>query len=302
MTRPRDPIGGIWAAVVTPVNEEFVPDAERAIPYYRELQADGCGINLLGTTGEAMSFSTSQRLEFMGRVADALPLDRVMVGTGAAALHDAVTLTRYAIERGFAAALIMPPFFFREATDDGVAAFYEAVFARVRPPARSVLLYNFPKMAGVALHAELVERIVTLSNGAVFGMKDSSNDAQLQSEVLARLPEFAVFPGSEADLLEAKRRGCAGCISGSVALWPQLARRVFEEEDESAAIKLRRLRDALAAPLLVTVRERIAEQRHEDRWRRAMPPLVPTLPSEQAYNARATFPGLLKPPIPPPTG
>ena len=112
-------------------------------------------------------------------------------------------------------------------------------------------------------------------------MKDSSNDAQLQSEVLTRLPEFVVLPGSEADLLEAKRRGCGGCISGSVALWPQLARRVFDEEDEAAAIQLRRLRDSLAAPLLVTVRERIAEQRHDDAWRRAMPPLVATLASSR---------------------
>ena len=265
---------GIWAAVVTPVSEELAPDAERAIPYYRELLSQGCdGLNVLGTTGEAMSFSARQRLGFMERVADALPLERAMVGTGAASLDDAVTLTRFAIERGFAAALVMPPFFFRDASDDGVFAFYEALFARVRPPARSVLLYNFPKMAGVALHAPLIERIVASSGGAAFVMKDSSNDAQLQSAVLARLPEFVVLPGSEADLLEAKRRGCAGCISGSVALWPQLAQRVFDEEDEALAFELRSLRDALAAPLLVTVRDRIAEQRHDDAWRRAMPPL-----------------------------
>lgn len=273
MTRVRGSIGGIWAAAVTPVSEDFAPDVERAIPYYRELLADGCGINLLGTTGEAMSFSARQRLGFMERVADALPLDRVMVGTGAASLDDAVTLTRYAIERGFAAALIMPPFFFRDASDEGVLAFYETLFARVRPPARRVLLYNFPKMTGVALHAALVERIAARSDGAVFGMKDSSNDAGLQVEVLARLPGFVVLPGSEADLLDAKRRGCVGCISGSVALWAQLARRVFEEDDEAAAAELRRLREQLGAPLLVAVRERIAQQRHDDAWRRAMPPL-----------------------------
>jgi 4-hydroxy-tetrahydrodipicolinate synthase len=265
---------GVWAAVVTPVSEEFVPDAARAIPYYRELLETGCdGINLLGTTGEAMSFSARRRLEFMERVAEALPLQRVMAGTGAAALDDAVALTRFAIERGFAAALIMPPFFFREAADEGVLAFYDALFARVRPPARSVLLYNFPKMTGITLHAALVERIVRLSNAAVFGMKDSSNDAQLQSDVLALLPEFVVLPGSEADLLAAKRRGCAGCISGSVALWPQLAQRVFEDDDETSALELRRLRDSLATPLLVAVRDAIAAQREDDAWRRAMPPL-----------------------------
>jgi 4-hydroxy-tetrahydrodipicolinate synthase len=267
-------VRGIWAAVVTPVTAGFAPDAERALPYYDELLRQGCdGINLLGTTGEAMSFNAAQRLEYMACVADGLPVARMMVGTGAAALDDAVTLTRYAIERGFAAALVMPPFFFRDASDDGVAAFYEALFARVRPPSRSVLLYNFPKMTGVSLHAALIERIVRRSGGAIFGMKDSSNDPLLQSDVLARLPGFVVLPGSEADLLEARRRGCAGCISGSVALWPELAQRVFQEEDEASALELRRLREALPAPLLMTVRERIASQRGDDAWRRAMPPL-----------------------------
>ena len=115
-------IGGIWAAVVTPVDEGFVPDASRAIPYYRELLEQGCdGINLLGTTGEAMSLSVEQRLGFMDCIAAELPLERVMAGTGAASLDDAVTLTRRAIQRGFAAALIMPPFFFRDASDDGVS-------------------------------------------------------------------------------------------------------------------------------------------------------------------------------------
>jgi 4-hydroxy-tetrahydrodipicolinate synthase len=267
-------VGGIWAAVVTPVGDDFAPDAQRATPYYRELLETGCdGLNVLGTTGEAMSFSVRQRLAFMERVADALPLERVMVGTGAAALDDAVTLTGFAIERGFAAALVMPPFFFRDASDEGIAAFYDALFAGGKPPERSVLLYNFPKMTGVSFHAALIERIVQRSHGAVFGMKDSSNDARLQSAVLERLPEFVVLPGSEADLLEAKRRGCAGCISGSVALWPGLAQRVFVEEDVAAAPKLRRLRESLSAPLLVSVRDRIAEDRRDDAWRRAMPPL-----------------------------
>lgn len=267
-------LGGIWGAVVTPVTAGLLPDAERAIPYYRELLGGGCdGINLLGTTGEAMSFDTQGRATFMVRIADALPRNRVMAGTGAAALDDAVTLTRCAIECGFAAALVMPPFFFRDASDQGVLAFYEELFDRVQPPPRSVLLYNFPKMTGVTLHAGLIERIARVSGGAVFGMKDSSNDARLQSDVLARLPEFVVLPGSESDLVAAKRRGCAGCISGSVALWPQLAQRVFQEEDAADADELRRLRDALPTPLLVAVRARIAEQRNDTAWLRAMPPL-----------------------------
>ncbi|MGC1336141.1 MAG: dihydrodipicolinate synthase family protein, partial [Candidatus Cybelea sp.] len=112
-------IGGVWAAALTPVTADFQPDAAKAIPYYRELLANGCdGINVLGTTGEAMSFSAQQRVQYMRTLASSgLPMARMMAGTGAAALDDAVELTRTALECGFAAALIMPPFFYRAASD-----------------------------------------------------------------------------------------------------------------------------------------------------------------------------------------
>lgn len=268
-------VHGIWAAVITPVTAAFEPDAPRAVFYYRDLLAGGCdGINLLGTTGEAMSFSASQRLTFMQAIAaSGLPLGRVMAGTGAASLDDAARLTRGAIDCGFAAALVMPPFFFREVGDDGIARFYAALLERTDPPARSVLLYNFPRMSGITLHAALTERIVNESNGRVFGMKDSSNDARLQRELLARLPGFTVLPGSEADLLDAKRRGCAGCISGSVALWAPLAQRVWDEEDLALAAELRECRAMLdGMPLVAAMRARIAAQRDDLEWERAMPP------------------------------
>ncbi|MFZ0574291.1 MAG: dihydrodipicolinate synthase family protein, partial [Candidatus Cybelea sp.] len=200
-------IGGVWAAALTPVTADFQPDAAKAIPYYRELLANGCdGINVLGTTGEAMSFSAQQRVQYMRSLASSgLPMARMMAGTGAAALDDAVELTRTALECGFAAALIMPPFFYRAASDDGIAAFFDALLARAKPARKSVLLYNFPRMSGVALRTDLVDRLVAASGDRIFGMKDSSNDARLQSEIIGRRPEFSIFPGSESDLAEAKR-------------------------------------------------------------------------------------------------
>jgi 4-hydroxy-tetrahydrodipicolinate synthase len=271
-------IRGIWAAALTPVTADFQPDAAKAIPYYRELLENGCdGINVLGTTGEAMSLSAEQRVHYMRLLASSgLPMARMMAGTGAAALADAVELTRAALDCGFAAALIMPPFFYREASDDGIAAFFDALFARAKLPRKSVLLYNFPRMSGVALHADLVDRLVEASGDRIFGMKDSSNDECLQSEIICRRPGFSIFPGSESDLAEAKRRGGAGCISGSVALWPRLAKNVFESGDEAQASELNRRRAALdGVPLVGAMRYLIAAQRGEPEWERTMPPQEP---------------------------
>ncbi len=213
--------------------------------------------------------------------ASGLPMDRAMVGTGAASLGDAVALTRAAFDCGFAAALVMPPFFFRDASDDGIVAFFDALFARATPPRGGVLLYNFPRMSGIAFTPALVDRLVDEFPEAIGGVKESSNDAALQSEILARRPSLCVFPGSESDLLAALARGAAGCISGSVALWPELAQAVFARGDQAQADELARKRAELdGLPFVAAVRCLTASSRDQTAWNRAMPPNVP-LDAEQ---------------------
>jgi 4-hydroxy-tetrahydrodipicolinate synthase len=268
---------GIWAAVLTPVCDGLEPDVPRAVTYYDDLLQRGCdGINLLGTTGEAMSFSVDQRRRFMEAIASrGMPMNRVMVGTGAASLDDAIALMRTAFACGFVAALVMPPFFFRDASDDGVVRFFDALFARTNPEPKKILLYNFPRMSGIAFHPALVARLLESFPEIVAGMKDSSNDPQLQSEIVAHHPGFSVLPGSERDLLAAKARGVAGCISGSVALWPELAHDVWTNEDPSKERELAQKRAGLEdQPFIPTVRRLTATQRNDAAWIRSMPPLT----------------------------
>lgn len=265
---------GVWSAVLTPVDENYVPDAPRAVEYYRDLLRDGIdGINLLGTTGEAMSFGRKQRIRLMEAVAAGVPRERTMCGTGASALADAVALTQTASELGFAAALIMPPFFFRDAGDDGILRFFDALLTKTGPLRSTILLYNFPKMSGITFHADIVDRLMAAFPGAIGGMKDSSNDVALQRELVARHPELRIFPSTEEVLADAKSAGFAGCISGSVALWPQPAHRAYANNDASAAAEVRDLRLALSGkPLIPQVRERVAQARKDQNWLRAMPP------------------------------
>jgi 4-hydroxy-tetrahydrodipicolinate synthase len=277
--------------VLTPLNGELQPDGRKAIPYYRELLASGIdGLNVLGTTGEAMSFSLEQRMSFTSALAaSGLPRGRMMAGSGAASLDDAARLVRHAFECGFAAALVMPPFYFRDASDDGIVAFFDALFARSAPPARGVLLYNFPRMSGITFHADLVDRLLAAFPGVIVGMKESSNDPHLQSELHARHPDFKILVGSEVDLLGAKRRGAAGCISGSVALWPRLAHDVFVADDERLEDELTRRRAALGGvPFIPAVRYVTATMRDDESWERPMPPLVPLTPQQKVVLERAT--------------
>jgi 4-hydroxy-tetrahydrodipicolinate synthase len=266
---------GIWAATLTPNDERLQIDVPRAIDYYAELLEAGCdGINVLGTTGEAMSFGVEQRIEFIKAVARELPPERVMAGTGAASLEDTIRLTRCALECGLRAVLVLPPFFFRDATVDGVVEFYARLVEAVPEMAGRLLLYNFPHMSGFTFTPAVVARLVNELPEAIAGFKDSSNDRQLQHELTAQFPSLHVFPGSEAYLPEAMRDRAAGCISGTVALWPKLAQAALRG-DGAAELPIARARDAFAdLPIIPAMRHAVAKARRDDAWLRAMPPLA----------------------------
>lgn len=267
---------GICAAVVTPLDPDLRPDSARAVAYYGSLLRSGCdALNLLGTTGEAMSISVDDRLRFMEALAGSgLPRERMMVGTGASALGDCIRLTSAAVRLGFGAALVMPPFFFRGITDDGVMHFFEHFFEGVHPPQNRILLYNFPAMSGITFHPDLVDRLIEIYPGIVGGIKDSSNDAALQREIHRRHPDLLVYPSSEAFLTDARELGLAGCVSGTVALWPELAARVWAGEASSQS-ELTRRRESLAGVALIpAVRYLLAQRTGELDWERCMPPLM----------------------------
>ena len=144
---------GVIAAVATAVDDNGEPDCARSTALARFLLDTGCdGLNVLGTTGEATSFSLDQRRRVMSAYADSgLPLDRMMVGTGAAALADAIALTRHAAELGFAGALVLPPFYYKGVHDDGLVAYIDAILTRDRGTADPVLPLSLPGAIGPAL-------------------------------------------------------------------------------------------------------------------------------------------------------
>ena len=220
-----------------------------------------------------MSVAIKDRLHFMESVAAALPARTLMVGTGAAAFHDAVELTKAAFALGFGAALVLPPFYYRDVTDAGVVRFFGDLVERVRPPDGGIFLYNFPRMCGITFHAKLVETLATEFPKAIGGMKDSSNDLDLERELHARYPELAILPGSDQMLPEVLEHDLAGCISGTVCLWPELAAAAWRERDMTKARQVRELRMTFPSPLIPAVRARVAAEQENEAWLRSIPPL-----------------------------
>ena len=267
---------GVVAAIATPVTPERAPDHARFLKLARYLLANGCdALNVLGTTGEATSFSLGQRKDLMNLAARELPRERMMVGTGAASLGDATDLTRHAASLGFGAALVLPPFYYKGVADDGVFAYVEAIVAATREPAIPVFLYHYPALSGVPYTPELVGRLIEAFPTRVRGVKDSSGDLAYERLLAERHPGFAVYPANEATLLEGRDGKFAGCISATTNLNADLAQRAWKAGDAAAletAVKIRKLFDG--KPLVAGVKSALSHIHGDAALATPMPPLT----------------------------
>ena len=275
MTKPN--LSGVIAAIATAVDAGGEPDCGRSTALARYLLGNGCdGLNVLGTTGEATSFSLEQRKRVMSAYrAAGLPLDRLMVGTGAAALADAVALTRHAAELGFAGALLLPPFYYKGVPDDGLVAYVEAIVGATTAQPIPIYLYHFPAQSGLAWHVGLIRRLLAQFGDRIVGLKDSSGDMAYAREAAAVAPTFRVFPSTEAVLMEARAGAFAGCISATANLNADLCARAFHQGDAlalNAAVAIRRLFDGKA--LVPGIKALLAQIHRDPEWARTLPPLA----------------------------
>jgi 4-hydroxy-tetrahydrodipicolinate synthase len=275
MSQPA--FSGVIAAIATAIGADGEPDCARSTALAKFLLENGCdGLNVLGTTGEATSFSSEQRRRMMTAYREGgVPMERLMVGTGAAAASDAVALTRHAAELGFAGALVLPPFYYKGVADEGLLAYLDAIVTSTEHRPIPIYLYHFPAMSGVPWHVGLIARIRSRFGSRIAGLKDSSGDLAFARAAAAAAPGFAVFPSNEATLIEARNGAFAGCISATVNLNADLCARAYRTGDRlalEAAVNVRKLFDG--KPLVAGVKALLAHIHDDPGWSRMMPPLT----------------------------
>jgi len=270
-------LSGVIAAITTAIDQAGEPDSARSTTFARFLLDNGCdGLNVLGTTGEATSFSLDQRKRVMSAyAAGGLPLDRMMVGTGAAAVADAVALTKHAAELGFAGALVLPPFYYKGVPDDGLVAYIEAIVNATAARRIPIYLYHFPAQSGLPWHVALIRRLLGEFGDRIVGLKDSSGDMAFAAEAAGVSPRFKVFPSTEAALPQARSGPFAGCISATANLNADLCARAYRTGDAAAlaeAVAIRKLFDGRA--LVSGVKALVAHIQGDPQWARTAPPLA----------------------------
>lgn len=273
-------LSGVFAPVVTPFTSELAPDAERLLQHCRWLQSQNCGLAVFGTNSEANSLSVDERLRLLDMLVDGgLDTKRMMPGTGCCSIVDSVTLTKRAVEHGVGGVLMLPPFYYKGVSDEGIFRNFAQIIERVGDDRLRIYLYHFPQMSQVPFSVELVGRLREAFPGIVVGMKDSSGDRENLEAVLSAFPGFGYFAGNETLLLTNMRAGGVGCISATANVNPKAIDGLFQkwETDEAEGLQaaLNQVRGAVQQFTLVPALKKIISHYAEDpEWNRLRPPLV----------------------------
>jgi len=277
------PFSGVFAAALNATNADGSLDLSRSIAHAKWLLAHGCdGLGILGTTGEANSFSVAERKAILDALVGAgVPADRLMPGTGVCAIPETVELTRHAIEAGAPGVLMLPPFYYKDPTDQGLIEAYSRIIDQVGDDRLRVYLYHFPQMSGISITDVVIGDLRERYPGVVVGMKDSSGDLENMVGVAERHSGFAVFSGSESSFLSLAKRGGAGCITAISNLSCELAQGVWSawrdhgiEAPENDTLLA--LRVAISDyPLFAALKALQARHTGDSTWEHMRPPLTP---------------------------
>lgn len=297
-TSPR--IKGVMAAGLTAFNDDLSVDTETTIAHTKWLLDSGCdGVLLFGTTGEANSLSVDERLTFLDKVgASDLPKDKLMIGTGCCALPDTVALTKKSLEIGVESVLMLPPFYYKNPSDEGLFTHFSRVFDAVSSNAMNVYLYHFPQMSAVPFSHDLIARLLKDFPKNICGVKDSSGDFENMKAMAEKFPGFDVFAGTERYLLDVLKAGGVGTITATGNVTVAGCAKVYAAwkagSGDAEALQDQLTRERLALqnyPAAAALKELLAKNSGKASWRNVRAPFMP-LTAEKAASLVADLDGV----------
>ena len=285
-------IRGVLAPVVTPFKPDLSPDRERFIRHCRWLLSQNCGLAPFGTTSEANSMSTNERISLLDAlVATGIEASRMMPGTGCCSISETVELTAHAVKHGCAGVLMLPPFYYKDVSEEGLYRYFSEVVQRVGDARLRIYLYHIPPVAIVGITPKLVERLLKAYPNAIAGMKDSSGDWNNTKTFLDAFAKsgFDVFVGSESFLLAGMRNGGVGSISATANVNPATIHKLYKEwntadDADQQQSKLNVVRGVFSSrkfpSMIAALKQAIAIYADDPAWAKVRPPLVELTPEQ----------------------
>jgi 4-hydroxy-tetrahydrodipicolinate synthase len=290
-------IRGVLAPVVTPFKQDLSPDTERLVAHCKWLLSQNCGLAVFGTNSEANSLAVEERAMLLDElVAAGIDPSRMMPGTGCCSIAETVKLTAQAVEHGCAGVLMLPPFYYKDVSDEGLYRYFSEVVQRVGDARLKIYLYHIPPVAVVGITTGLVERLLAAYPNAIAGMKDSSGDWNntktfLDAFVRAGPADsgFDVFVGSESFLLANMRNGGVGTISATANVNPAAIYELYRtwktaDDADQQQSKLNVVRAVFSSrkfpSMIAALKQSIAIYTGDPAWAKVRPPLVELTPEQ----------------------
>ncbi len=278
---------GVIAPVLTPFGEDGSPDPDRFIDHAEWLLQNGCtGLAPFGTTSEANSLGLDERMELLEDLVDAgIDPSKMMPGTGACSITDAAILTQHAVDVGCGGVLMLPPFYYKNPSEEGLFRYYADVIDEVGDDRLKVYLYHIPQISQVGIPLTLISRLRKEFPQTIVGLKDSSGDWNNMKAILETFPGFELFPGAELYLLDGLRAGAVGTISATANISSAAMRKLFDNWQGPDADRMQADISALrktfqnypAIPLLKAI---IAHYRNDEGWAEVRPPFTAMPPAD----------------------
>ncbi|MEP9375702.1 dihydrodipicolinate synthase family protein [Aquabacter sp. CN5-332] len=290
---------GVFCAALTPFNADFSVDTARFVAHCHTLLSDGCdGIALLGTTGEANSLSLDERKALLeATLAAGIAPEKLMPGTGVAALPETVALTRHALANGVTTVVMLPPFYYKGVSSEGLVAAYSQVVEAVGDDRLKVVLYHIPQMSGVPIPHDVIEQLRARYPSVFVAIKDSSGDRANMEAMLERFPGLSVLIGADPLMLPLLAKGAAGCITATSNLVGGDLAFIFRHhadparaaEVAAAQERVAKARNAASIhPQMASLKAVLAARPAGEGWSRLRPPLMP-LSGEAEAEVRKAF-------------
>ncbi len=272
---------GVLVPVLTPFRPRLDTNPAAFVKHCQWLLDEGAdGLAIFGTTSEANSLATEEKIELLeSLLAAGVSADKLMPGTGTCSLTDTVRLTAHAVKQGCRGLLMLPPFYYKDVSEDGLFASFAEVIERVADSRLRVYLYHIPPVSAVPISMRLIERLLATYPETVVGLKDSSGDWSNTLAVLEGFPQLATFAGSEVFLLDTLRHGGAGCITATGNVNPGGIRSLYQHwrdpQAEALQTRISEIRTVIQSFPMIPALKAIAGRFYTDPdWRIVRPPLT----------------------------
>jgi 4-hydroxy-tetrahydrodipicolinate synthase len=281
----KEKMTGVITPILTPFNDDLSLAPDLYLSHALWLLEQGIHyISPFGTTGEALSLSLNERLEALDiLIKGGIDPAVLMPGTGLCNLEETVTLCQNAVDHGCKAVMTLPPFFYKNASDDGLYAYFVRLIESINRDNLKICMYHIPPMAVIGFSPELAGRLAKDFPDVIVAYKDSSGDFENTRKVIAAAPDISVFPGSETFLREGMENGGTGCISATCNVNPAGIRNVFnvitgvkEGNLDQVNNEMKTFRKNVEGyGPIPAMKGLLAEKRGDARWRNVRPPILP---------------------------